>query len=433
MSADQAHVSQSNSQIFPFFLDRDASLTPGKGDIDLETVEVLNKEQVEPLLQAVINSQPWAIVSTGNTPVANCPGHRATQNIPGFHDNPPAYEAMSRGMEGVLNHVVGMPDNDDHWEKVRFQLKQLGLKYPNKEIDDLSEEELNIALSCVQYGDYSNQDGKSSIKLENGGLNIELELTPGASFEIQLGNTKVTINTEAWLKSAPDHVNGDNKFFQALKCMDKMHLKLELTDEIKELGVASITAPENYQQVPPQNCTFLDDHKGVIDLMNKAGFHGIIADTKDANENKIGNKEVGGNTYIGEIKERVLHGCSKTNKAKPGFIGALRAIFQDDNEFLQHVFNTKGYTPEAKPELVATLRNIEDADEFKEFASKHVTTINSHRNFLGRFSLANVFKNRRDGVAWDSTSSMRRVLRKGRELNVTEDEIKNEEPPSNTI
>lgn len=124
----------------------------------------------------------------------------------------------------------------------------------------------------------------------------EVLIHEGSTFTVQLGKTSVVIHAGMFHQHLGEIELGAYKLFHVLMALDQAELYVEVSEELKKLGIIAMASPAKYKQILPEDIIFLDDRIANCNLIKNAGFTAIDADTDVARDHDDEDEQH--NTYL---------------------------------------------------------------------------------------------------------------------------------------
>jgi hypothetical protein len=261
--------------------DRDGTLLGNRDNKD--DWYLINEATMVPLLRAVSETMPWALISSGahadiEADLSICMlGDKGL--FQGVESKLPAY-FIGRGLSVLTQHMS--VDDTALYDKQKFKVADI--------FSGVVESELLPSSPLNEQGRW---------ELKNIKIFGDVTLSPDTLWTSQIGHTTVKIKTGPYVENFEAYTQSKSKIMALLTMLDQAHLGLILTPELQALGFEEINTPANYKSIYPQEILFLDDEPKICDYMKLAGMKAIIADTEDANQNR--QKTETRDTYVRQL------------------------------------------------------------------------------------------------------------------------------------
>jgi hypothetical protein len=248
-----------------YIFNRDNTLIDGEN-------RLINADQITQLIKRIDSwsNNYWAISCSAGNSLDSDPGFigisRALNNQNYRLKKRPGYVVFN-GMKSVCTATV---DYSDTYITVTDPM--------TKKIEDIVERRKMRAKLAINFlmTDESYQLMEVRKILE---YNRIIEIHPQAIFIIQLGKSRLYLNAKKFQKHLEDFQNGSYRLFNVFAALNTAKLYIEVTDELKELGIVAIETPEYYQPIQANNIIFVDDNQANCELIRLAGFNAVDADT----------------------------------------------------------------------------------------------------------------------------------------------------------
>lgn len=318
-----------------FLFDRDSTLIDRSKDL-------FNKDIIKSFFIAIKNRKlSWGIISSGAIYLAHDDAYKKLKDF----SSQPAYSMLGKGNGTFL------PLKND-WG---FTVNGL----PEKD----SEQYIHALLVNGKFdkeGSFSATVGKEKFTIENIAETQFFEITHDNLVKDGKNEFKnpfkkpiiLKINLKKWLNNRELFANGDNKLFKAIFVLEQLGYRLDVSEIPDTFGIET-SGGDNLKPIRPSDVVFLDDKKGVCDLMQQACFHSLRADTTEATAK---DKELETtNTYLLKLGEQI------------GFVNILNYLKDDLNN-----------NPPNKKELINTWKKVkelmvheiqEKPDRFNDFSA----------------------------------------------------------------